>query len=312
MLSSPLWEDWAWNLHPPSVPANVDISDGVEFDISTSINDRLYLYQGGAWNISGDALIIGQNERLSDMSEGNDAILTLAGPVTESELFLISPVETGSCAYCSGGCLPFKYLLHAVGPKYDEKYLSASDYALHSAYKTSLVLAAELCCESVVITPIYKKSKGYPREIAASVALRTIRKFLEHSIGDIFKNVILCVLTREDLEIYRALMSRYFPRTEEEIVVPSHSMSSLSMNEWGEIVRKDRLLHLSPGPVPFSNFTRRPIPPYIIPPSNKYKNSTGDKKIVQDWPRARKITDLVYSTDKYRKRKVRSFKSILV
>ena len=41
------------------------------------------------------------------------------------------------------GLLPCDWIIHAVGPRYDERYLVASDHALFSAYKSSLVHAVE-------------------------------------------------------------------------------------------------------------------------------------------------------------------------
>jgi hypothetical protein len=137
-----------------------------------------------------------------------------------------------------------------VGPKYDARYLEASDHALFSAYKKSLLLAAEKEVQSLVLGTVYKASKNYPRFDAAHVALRTVRKFLEHSVGDVFDRVMFCVNTQEDFEIYSALMHAYFPRSQEELEDQVNLLPIELGDEWGEIIIPDRVVKVSVGPKP--------------------------------------------------------------
>jgi O-acetyl-ADP-ribose deacetylase (regulator of RNase III) len=220
------------------------------FPINKHINKRMYLYLGEIYKLPCDAIVVGQVENLRDKLDGNDVIFTLAGIELEPELAQLAPCTTGDCVVTKGWQMPCEWIIHAVGPKYDARYLEASDHALFSAYKKSLLLAAEKEVQSLVFGTIYKQSKNYPRFDAAHVALRTVRKFLEHSVGDNFDRVMFCVNTQEDFEIYSALMHAYFPRTQEELEDQANLLPIELGDEWGEIIIPDRVVKVSVGPKP--------------------------------------------------------------
>jgi O-acetyl-ADP-ribose deacetylase (regulator of RNase III) len=210
----------------------------------------MHLYLGEIYKIPCDAIVIGQVESLTDRLDGNDVIFTLAGIELEPELATLAPCTTGDSVITRGWQMPCDWIIHSVGPRYDERYLNASDHALFSAYKSALVLAADKEVKRLVIGAIYKQSKNYPRFDAAHVALRTVRKFLEHSVGDVFEKVMFCVNTQEDFEIYSALMHAYFPRTQEELEVQANLLPIELGDEWGEVVIPDRVVKVSAGPKP--------------------------------------------------------------
>lgn len=220
------------------------------FPINRSINRRMFLYLGEIYKLPCDAIVVGQVESLTDRNDGNDVIFTLAGIELEPELMLLAPCTTGDSVVTSGWQMPCEWIIHSVGPKYDERYLNASDHALFSAYKSALLLAAEKEVQSLVIGTIYKHSKKYPRFEAAHVALRTVRKFLEHSVGDVFDRVMFCVNTQDDFEIYSALMHAYFPRSEEELQDQVNLLPIQLGDEWGEVIIADRVVKVSSGPKP--------------------------------------------------------------
>ena len=58
-------------------------------------------------------------------------------------------------------------------------YHTASETSLHGCYYTSMLRAMEGSARAVAIPCINQERKGFPRELAAHIALRTIRRFLE-------------------------------------------------------------------------------------------------------------------------------------
>jgi O-acetyl-ADP-ribose deacetylase (regulator of RNase III) len=200
-----------------------------------------------------DAIIIGQNEALNETSDGNEAIFLLAGPELEKNLDLIAPVQTGHSAITPGYALPTHWIIHSVGPKYDARYLTASDHALFSAYKSALIVAASQEIKQLIISCIYVTKKKFPRFDAAHVALRAVRKFLQHKVGDCFEKIMFCVPTQDDFEIYSALLTAYFPRDANEAINQANLLPENLGDEWGDIVIADRVLKITAGPKPINN-----------------------------------------------------------
>jgi O-acetyl-ADP-ribose deacetylase (regulator of RNase III) len=249
-MALPLWEECSWN--KDVVLDYPGECEHVVFPKDDEINKKIYLHYGKIYKIPCDVMILGQNDTLNAFSDGMDAIYTLAGPQLEDELASLAPLETGDSVVTNGYMLPCTWLVHAVGPKYDPRYLTAAAHALFTAYHSSLIHAASKNAKSIVINCLYLTDKKYPRFDAAHIALRTVRKFLNHSIGDCFERVMFCVPTQDDFEIYSALLSGYFPRNYSEVEGQSNLLPADCGDEWGDLIVADRILKVSAGPKPIA------------------------------------------------------------
>jgi len=90
-------------------------------------------------------------------------------------------LPTGEAVATTGGRLPARYVIHAVGPVYH----SCGDRCgslLAASYENSLKRAVELGCRDIAFPAISTGIYGYPKEEAARIAYETVRKFL--SEGD--------------------------------------------------------------------------------------------------------------------------------
>ncbi|KAJ7523247.1 hypothetical protein O6H91_18G043300 [Diphasiastrum complanatum] len=97
---------------------------------------------------------------------------------------------------------------------------------------------------SIAMSCIYTESKGYPREPAAHVALRTVRRFLEKH-KDKIRAIVLCTSTATDSEIYKRLLPLYFPRDKYEEEVASSKLPADVGDENGETVISERKIRIS-------------------------------------------------------------------
>ena len=68
---------------------------------------------------------------------------------------------------------------------------------------------------SITFMCVYSEVKKYPREEAAHVALRTVRRFLEHW-GEGVETVVFALENDEDMAIYERIFPLYFPRNSVE------------------------------------------------------------------------------------------------
>lgn len=283
--------------------------DGFEGPLTTidlSINNRIYLFQGDFYKIPFDAVIVGENEMVTDRVESGP-LFALAGPETENEVAGNLPIQTGSSVICYGGNLcPF--IILSVGPKYDEKYITASTHALYTAYKTALLLAAQQPdIKTLAVCPIYLHSSKYPREAAAHLALRVIRRFLEHSISHSFEKVVLC-LPEEDFNLYQLYMQAYFPRTRDEANGQIDIIPGDMGDEWGNIAIASRQVKITVGPKPVEGLVPTPIP---LPPNtdktegpHRRLSLSGDNIFPPTWPAPRSMTAAVGDVDAQRIKKI--------
>ena len=75
--------------------------------------------------------------------------------------------------------MPCKKIIHTVGPRYNERYVTAAESALHYCYRNAMEMAVENKLTSLAVSCVYTERKGYPRREAAHIAIRTVRRFLE-------------------------------------------------------------------------------------------------------------------------------------
>lgn len=128
------------------------------------------------------------------------AIHRAAGPELLKERMKIGDIVTGAAFITPGFQLPAKYVVHTVGPIWQEGEKGQREQ-LAACYKKSLELAMENKCKSVAFPLISAGVFGCPAEIAIATAVQAIREFLaDHEI-----NVYLVVFDRKAFKISGSL-----------------------------------------------------------------------------------------------------------
>lgn len=140
---------------------------------------RLELLQGDITQQQVDAVVNAANSELAGGGGVDGAIHRAGGPTLMSETRDKYPqgCPTGSAVATSAGLLPAKFVLHAVGPVWRGGQEGEPEL-LRSAFRTCLELAVEHHCDSVAFPAISTGVYGYPKDLAAEVALQTIHEFL--------------------------------------------------------------------------------------------------------------------------------------
>lgn len=219
------------------------------------------------------------NEALTDRSGLCGILFSIAGPELAAACDALEPCRTGEACSTVAGNLPCKRVVHTVGPRYNERYRTAAENALHGCYRNSLrvlkvsvstpprrAAARAAGCpspprpptttiltrgprsqedglKSIAFPCVYTPVKGYPREDAAHIAIRTVRRFLE-MFGDDIDLVVLCVDSAADYRIYQKVMPLYLPRTPEEEHAARSLLPKDTGNEIGETVIADRTIRI--------------------------------------------------------------------
>lgn len=217
-----------------------------KFPLDQEVNSKIYVWRGNPWNLEVDAVVNSTNENL-DEAHSSPGLHAAAGPGLAEECVSLGGCRTGMAKVTNAYDLPARRVIHTVGPKYSVKYHTAAENALSHCYRSCLELLIENGMQSIATGCIYTESKNYPREPAAHVAIRTVRRFLEKQ-KDKIAAVVFCITTTTDTEIYKRLLPLYFPRDKHEEEVARLKLPSDVGDENGETTVPERKIRIKPLP----------------------------------------------------------------
>src|SRR5688500_9998440 len=124
-----------------------------------------------------DAIVNAANSSLLGGGGVDGAIHRAGGPEILAECRLLGRCDTGDAKATTGGRLPARWVVHAVGRVWRGGD-GGEPELLASAHRRSLEVAAELGALRVAFPAISCGIYGYPPELAAPVALGAVRPLL--------------------------------------------------------------------------------------------------------------------------------------
>ncbi len=194
-----------------------------------------------------DAIVNAAN---SDLLQGGGvcgAIFEAAGAKELAEACnKLSPIKTGQAVATLGFNLSCKYIIHAVGPIYDENNPKESEQLLRNAYLNSLKLAVLTGCQSIAFPLISSGIYGYPVRKAYKIATSEIKKFLRTQDLVIY----LAIFDKESFAISKKLqgplqsyiddnyVEEHLNRNNRKIVEPSYLLTEALV---GSVPSDDRI-----------------------------------------------------------------------
>ena len=174
----------------------------------------LYLWQGDITTLRCDAIVNAANSGMTGCYIPNhrcidNAIHTYAGvelrlaceEMMEQQGY---PEPTGQAKITPAFNLPCRYVLHTVGPIINGRVTKEDEKLLASCYRSCLELAAENTLESVAFCCISTGEFHFPNELAARIAVATVKEFLKEQTS--IKKVIFNVFKDLDKTIYEELL----------------------------------------------------------------------------------------------------------
>ncbi|GFQ02061.1 protein gdap2 homolog [Phtheirospermum japonicum] len=216
------------------------------FPVDHEINSKIFFLKGNLWNLEVDAVVNSTNENL-DEAHSSPGLHAAAGPGLAEECASLGGCRTGMAKVTNAYDLPARRVIHTVGPKYAIKYHTAAENALSHCYRSCLELLIENGLQSIAIGCIYTDAKNYPREPAAHVAIRTVRRVLEKQKDNI-SAVVFCITAASDTDIYKRLLPLYFPRDKQEEEIAIFKLPADVGDENGETVIDERKIRIKPLP----------------------------------------------------------------
>jgi len=164
----------------------------------------IQIVQGDITTEEVDAIVNAANEYLQHGGGVAWAISRKGGSVIQKEsnewIQKYGPVPHAHPAWTSGGTLPAKYVIHAVGPIW-EAGQDNEDQKLEQAITGSLRVADELKCESIALPAISTGIFGFPKDRAAGIIFSNIENYFENNTSNI-KVVKLLLFDKPTIDIF--------------------------------------------------------------------------------------------------------------
>jgi O-acetyl-ADP-ribose deacetylase len=164
---------------------------------------HLQLVQGDITLETVDAIVNAANSSLQHGGGVAAAIARKGGlqVQAESDAWVLQhgQVSHAEPAVTSGGRLPCKYVIHAVGPVWGE---GDEDARLRLAVQGSLKRAEELGLTSIALPAISTGIYGFPKERAAGVIIRSIQEHLAGNPTSSLTQVRLTLYDRPTLDAF--------------------------------------------------------------------------------------------------------------
>ncbi|NPV77502.1 MAG: macro domain-containing protein [Anaerolineae bacterium] len=161
-----------------------------------------------------DAIVNAANDRLIHSGGVAGVISSRGGPEIQQEsthwVQEHGPVPHNAPALTRAGRLPCHYVIHAVGPIWEE---GDEDRKLADAIQGSLLLADKQAFTSLAIPPISTGIFGFPKERAAGIFYKTISRFFQDHPASSLRLIRLTIIDEPTLAVFTEAFDRWFSPT---------------------------------------------------------------------------------------------------
>jgi len=162
----------------------------------------IQIVQGDITTEAVDVIVNAANEHLMHGGGVAWAISKKGGPAIQKESFdwirKHGPVSHAHPAWTSGGNLPARYVIHAVGPVWGD---GDEDKKLSDAVTGSLRVAGELKCESIALPAISTGIFGFPKDRAAGIVFAAIENHFKSNTSNL-KIVKILLYDRPTVDVF--------------------------------------------------------------------------------------------------------------
>lgn len=170
---------------------------------------KLTIEKGDITKIAFDAIVNAANSSLLGGGGVDGAIHRAGGPKILEECRAIRDRQggcpTGEAVITTGGNLPARFVIHTVGPVFQEND-ERMPILLGNCYRNSLRLAIENGLKTVAFPNISTGIYGYPKMEACDVAILAVQDFLAENQAFLEEIRFVC-FDEENFELYSERLS---------------------------------------------------------------------------------------------------------
>lgn len=165
---------------------------------------KISLLKGDITKQDTEAIVNAANTSLSGGGGVDGAIHAAAGPELLQACRALGGCPTGEARITPGFNLTAKYVIHAVGPRWEDG-LHNEEQLLHDAYFNSMLLAKEHGIQTITFPNISTGIYGYPKQAAAITALLAVSEFCR-TYRDALTEVLFICFDDENYKIYSSFL----------------------------------------------------------------------------------------------------------
>jgi O-acetyl-ADP-ribose deacetylase (regulator of RNase III) len=173
---------------------------------------ELRLVQGDITRETTDAVVNAANEQLVLGGGVAGAIRRAGGPFIQEACHALAPIATGEAVITTGGQLPAKHVIHAVGPRGSGP---EADRLLEAAVRSAFRVAEENGLRSLSLPAISTGIFGYPLHDCARIMTRVGAEWLrdpDHGLT----TIRIVLFDREALQPFQQALETGVPETRTE------------------------------------------------------------------------------------------------
>ena len=158
-----------WSSLPTLANETGEEPQGSRFPCKKRVTEKIYLGVGEIWRVNLDCIVNTTSENFSERGGVSGEIFRVAGHQLAVECSTLEGCRTGDAKLTGAYGLPCKAVIHTVGPKYNVKYRTAAENALHHCYFHCLEEMVEEGHRTIAFPVVNVDKKGYPVEDAAHI-----------------------------------------------------------------------------------------------------------------------------------------------
>ena len=166
--------------------------------LQTTINKSvLKIDKGDLTTLDIEAIVFYAEPNLKLGAGFGNAIAVRGGSSIQEELNKLGSLSTGEAVISRAGDLKSKFIIHAVGPRFQEQDLEEK---LYKTMQSVLNLAENKRIKRIAFPPMGTGFYGIPLNVSANVMLSAINNHL--SGNSVIEEVLICVMDKREYSVF--------------------------------------------------------------------------------------------------------------